>query len=115
MPQQPLTFATLPDEIRGYRLDGLLGAGAMGAVYRAIAPGGRRGLEASTRVALKILDPRFAPDADIVRRFKRRRDLLRDRQRLGERHRTRAIRCDKSSPSTSSITRARSPQDSSRP
>jgi len=71
MPQQPLTFATLPDEIRGYRLDGLLGAGAMGAVYRAIAPGGRRGLEASTRVALKILDPRFAPDADIVRRFKR--------------------------------------------
>jgi tetratricopeptide (TPR) repeat protein len=71
MPPQPLTFATLPDEIRGYRLDGLLGAGAMGAVYRAIAPGGRRGLESDTRVALKILDPRFAPDADIVRRFKR--------------------------------------------
>src|SRR5262245_58843387 len=71
MTAHPLTFATLPDEIRGYRLDGLIGAGAMGAVYRAIARGDRRGLAAGTRVALKILDPRFAPDVDVVRRFKR--------------------------------------------
>src|SRR5262245_14511140 len=71
MTAHPLTFATLPDEIRGYRLDGLIGAGAMGAVYRAVARGDRRGLAAGTRVALKILDPRFAPDVDIVRRFKR--------------------------------------------
>jgi serine/threonine protein kinase/tetratricopeptide (TPR) repeat protein len=71
MTPHPLTFATLPDEIRGYRLDGLIGAGAMGAVYRALARGDRRGLAAGTPVALKILDPRFAPDVDVVRRFKR--------------------------------------------
>jgi tetratricopeptide (TPR) repeat protein len=61
----------LPDEIRGYRIQTLLGAGAMGAVYRAVASGGRRGLKAGDEVALKVLDPRYAPDAGIVKRFKR--------------------------------------------
>ena len=71
MPTEATPFTAVPDEIRGYRIRALLGAGAMGAVYRAVASGGRRGLESGTEVALKILDPRYAPDANIVRRFKR--------------------------------------------
>ena len=45
-------------------------------------------------------------DPLLVRRFERLGDLLRDRQRLVERDGPRAIRCDRSSPSISSITRA---------
>ncbi len=71
MPTESTPHAALPHEIRGYRVQALLGAGAMGAVYRAVASGGRRGLEGGDEVALKVLDPRFAPDAAIVRRFKR--------------------------------------------
>ena len=54
-------------------------------------------------------------DALLVRGFKPFRDLLRDRQRFVNRNRPRAMRCDRSSPSTSSITSARTPPDSSRP
>jgi len=71
MPSPATPYLALPDVIRGYRIGGLLGAGAMGAVWRATASGGRRGLEAGDPVALKVLDPSFTPDAQIVRRFKR--------------------------------------------
>ncbi len=64
-------YLALPEEIRGYRIRGLLGAGAMGAVYRATVVARRRGLTAGAEVALKVLDPSFAPDPQIVRRFKR--------------------------------------------
>ncbi len=71
MPSPATRFLALPEELRGYRMRGLLGAGAMGAVYRATVIGGRRGLRSGDEVALKVLDPSFAPDAQIVRRFKR--------------------------------------------
>src|SRR5262245_34292821 len=71
MPTEATPATALPDEIRGYRIRSLLGAGAMGAVWRAVAAGGRRGLNRGDEVALKVLDPRYAPDASIVRRFKR--------------------------------------------
>ena len=47
----------------GYRLDKLLGRGGMGAVYLALQESLNR------PVALKILSPRLAADADFVRRF----------------------------------------------
>ncbi|MBL8841731.1 MAG: protein kinase [Planctomycetes bacterium] len=71
MPSPATRFLALPEELRGYRIRGLLGAGAMGAVYRATVVGRRRGLRSGDEVALKVLDPSFAPDAQIVRRFKR--------------------------------------------
>ncbi|MSR46177.1 MAG: hypothetical protein EXS13_03780 [Planctomycetes bacterium] len=71
MPSPAIPQLKLPDEIRGYRIRGLLGAGAMGAVWRATVSKGRRGLKDGDSVALKILDPRFTPDVQIVRRFKR--------------------------------------------
>ena len=46
-------------------------------------------------------------DALFMRRFERFRNLSRDRQRFVERNGPRAISTDRSSPSTSSITRAR--------
>ena len=49
-------------------------------------------------------------DPLLVRRFERFGDLPRDRQRLVERNRARAMRCDRSSPSTSSITSAVMPR-----
>jgi len=71
MPTETTPSIAPPDVIRGYRVRSLLGAGAMGAVWRAVATGGRRGLSSGDEVALKILDTRYAPDVDIVRRFKR--------------------------------------------
>jgi tetratricopeptide (TPR) repeat protein len=71
MPSPATPSLKLPDQIRGYRILSLLGAGAMGAVWRATVVGGRRGLTDGEEVALKVLDPSFAPDPQIVRRFKR--------------------------------------------
>jgi tetratricopeptide (TPR) repeat protein len=71
MPTEATPSTALPDAIRGYRIRSLLGAGAMGTVWRAVASTGRRGLSSGDEVALKVLDPRYAPDASIVRRFKR--------------------------------------------
>ena len=71
MPTSAKQPFALPEEIRGYRLRELIGAGAMGAVYRASATRDRRGLESGDAVALKLLDPRFTPDLGVVRRFRR--------------------------------------------
>ena len=54
-------------------------------------------------------------DALLVRRFERLGDLPGDRQRFVEGNRPARDRCDRSSPSTSSITRAVTPPLSSRP
>jgi serine/threonine-protein kinase len=48
----------------GYRVQTLVGLGAMGAVYRAVAPDG-------ATVALKVLKPEHASDEAFLRRFAR--------------------------------------------
>ena len=47
-----------------YRIDSLLGEGGMGHVYRAVGPDGRE-------VALKLVKPELAEDAELRRRFGR--------------------------------------------
>jgi serine/threonine protein kinase len=49
----------------GYRVDGLLARGGMGAVYRASGP------ESDRTVALKLISPEFADDIQFRRRFER--------------------------------------------
>ena len=56
---EPLPFQRLG----GYKVDRLLGRGAMGAVYLALQESLRR------PVALKVLAPKLAADGDFVRRF----------------------------------------------
>jgi hypothetical protein len=51
--------------VAGYRIEGLLGKGGMGAVYRATQ------LSMNRPVAFKVLAPRFAHDPAFVGRFKR--------------------------------------------
>ncbi|MEV4615387.1 serine/threonine-protein kinase [Kitasatospora sp. NPDC049258] len=51
-----------PREVGGYRLFARLGAGGMGRVYLSYTPGGRP-------VALKVVRPEFAEDAEFRRRF----------------------------------------------
>jgi serine/threonine-protein kinase len=50
--------------VGGYRVQALVGLGAMGAVYRAVAPD-------RTTVALKVLKPEHASDEAFLRRFAR--------------------------------------------
>ncbi|QJW96301.1 protein kinase domain-containing protein [Frigoriglobus tundricola] len=57
-PEQP------PREVGGYRLLRMLGAGGMGTVYEAEAPG------SGTRVALKLLSARLASNPASVERFR---------------------------------------------
>ncbi|TET34219.1 MAG: hypothetical protein E3J72_14760, partial [Planctomycetota bacterium] len=49
----------------GYRIEALIGKGAMGAVYKATQ------LSMSRHVALKVLPPKLARDASFIERFKR--------------------------------------------
>ena len=56
-------FSLIGQQLGAYRVISLLGAGGMGEVYRARDP--RLGRE----VAIKILPPSFATDADRLRRF----------------------------------------------
>jgi serine/threonine protein kinase len=51
-------------KVGGYRIDGLLGVGGMGTVYRATAPDG-------SEVALKMVKRDFARDETFRRRFRR--------------------------------------------
>lgn len=53
-----------PREVGGYQLHARLGAGGMGRVYLSYTPGGRP-------VALKVVRPEFAEDAEFRRRFAR--------------------------------------------
>ncbi|GAA4864211.1 serine/threonine-protein kinase [Kitasatospora terrestris] len=65
-PLPPPVFRPLlaedPAEVGGYRLYARLGAGGMGRVYLSYTPGGRP-------VALKVVRPEFAEDAEFRRRF----------------------------------------------
>ncbi len=56
--------------IGAYEITALLGTGAMGEVYHALDPRLNRG------VALKVLPPSFAADADRLGRFKREAQML---------------------------------------
>ncbi len=60
---EPLTSGD-PRQVAGYRLRSRLGAGGMGQVYLAFAPGGRP-------VALKVMHPQLAGDGAFRRRFER--------------------------------------------
>jgi len=60
----PFGPETAPKTIGGYKLLRLLGAGGMGAVYEAEAPG------SSARVAVKLLSSRLASSPTSVERFK---------------------------------------------
>jgi len=51
-------------EVGGYRIESVLGAGAMGIVYRAIGPD-------DTAVAIKLIKEDFAFDETFLRRFRR--------------------------------------------
>jgi Protein kinase domain len=53
------------DEIAGYRIEGVAGRGGMGVVYRAVQ------LALDRRVALKVIAPEYAADAEFRRRFER--------------------------------------------
>jgi len=55
--------ADVPEKLAGYRLERLIGKGAMGSVYLAVQESLRR------PVALKVLAPRLAADRDFVQRF----------------------------------------------
>ncbi|MFJ8336674.1 PQQ-binding-like beta-propeller repeat protein [Streptomyces sp. NPDC094437] len=57
-----------PRELGGYRMLGQLGAGGMGRVYLARSPGGRT-------VAVKVVRPDLAADADFRERFRHEVDI----------------------------------------
>jgi serine/threonine protein kinase len=60
----PLGPEPAPEEVGGYKIVKLLGAGGMGAVYEAEAPG------SSARVAVKLLSSRLAANPSSVERFR---------------------------------------------
>ncbi|MEQ1894948.1 MAG: FHA domain-containing serine/threonine-protein kinase, partial [Planctomycetota bacterium] len=55
--------ADVPEKLAGYRIERLIGKGAMGSVYLAVQESLRR------PVALKVLAPKLASDRDFVQRF----------------------------------------------
>jgi serine/threonine protein kinase len=63
-PQAMTSEANMPKSIGPYRIEGILGVGGMGQVYRAIGPDG--GL-----VALKLVKPDLARDLTFRKRFDR--------------------------------------------
>jgi eukaryotic-like serine/threonine-protein kinase len=69
LPVQPLQ-AEDPDVLGAYRLLARLGAGGMGRVYLARSPGGRA-------VAVKVVRPELAEDAEFRSRFRHEVDIAR--------------------------------------
>ncbi|MBI4230190.1 MAG: serine/threonine protein kinase [Planctomycetes bacterium] len=69
-PPVPPPTAGGPGRIGAYEIRGRVGAGAMGTVYRAYDPNLQR------EVALKVLHPQLASDANFVRRFRREAIVL---------------------------------------
>ena len=62
---EPADAATVADEIGGCRLEGVIGRGGMGVIFRALQPGLER------RVAVKVIAPDHAADPRFRRRFAR--------------------------------------------
>jgi hypothetical protein len=62
--EEPQAPEPAPPEVGGYKIVKLLGAGGMGAVYEAEAPG------SGTRVAVKLLSSRLASNPSSVERFR---------------------------------------------
>src|SRR4051812_30915704 len=59
----PRRDALIDTTITGYRVEGILGRGAAGIVYRA------QHLSNGRKAAFKVLKPEFANDADYIRRL----------------------------------------------
>ncbi len=57
------------------RLVAELGSGGMGTVYEAVLAAPLDGLAAGSRVAVKVMHPRFLESADVVRRFLREAEV----------------------------------------
>ncbi len=74
---EPLTVAEMQKLLPQYRVECLLGAGGMGAVYQALHPALDR------RVAIKILPPEIAVDEQFVGRFQREARTLAKLQHPG--------------------------------
>ncbi|MEM6848234.1 MAG: protein kinase, partial [Pseudomonadota bacterium] len=63
----------LPDRIGAYRIDGLIGRGGMGAVYKGVRDAG----DFDHTVAIKVIRPGLMRDT-LVERFERERQILAD-------------------------------------
>jgi serine/threonine protein kinase len=77
-----------PMSLAGYRLEGRLGSGGMGVVYAGVADDG-------SRVAVKVIRPELADDADFRRRFRRETRAI---QRVVNRHAVRVLAADAEAP-----------------
>ncbi len=60
----------LRGEVHGYRIDGMLGAGAMGAVFEAVQ------LSLGRKVAIKVIPPLLAKDPESMQRFEQEARIL---------------------------------------
>ena len=61
----------VPERLGAYELDGVLGRGGMGTVYRASLTKDAAGLEAGTTVALKVIHPHLLTHPGFFKRFLR--------------------------------------------
>ena len=73
MQQQPTRAAShelqAGEEFAGHRIEGILGRGGMGVVYRAVD------MRLNRRAALKVITPALSADEDFRRRFQRESEL----------------------------------------
>jgi hypothetical protein len=63
--------ADLPERIGPFRIDGELGTGGMGTVYRAVVEEPERGLDPGVVVALKVVHPHLFRRRGFFKRFLR--------------------------------------------